>query len=384
MPIYIAIIIGSCFADVNVYCKHTRFLPEPVVLLLRSKAGSASLKALDDVCEHPELIWTAEMQGELREALTKLLKSGTGGAAIKASDFSEPPSILLEYVVPYRQLDQELYVGGVYIRLFLKQPTFRLSNPLLFTEKLIEFWEGSFNVQVPPKSAGGSYRGEEFLGDSRAVVLGKEDFLTLITSCIVCVVKGEPVVLDQLLSWGFMHLLCDLMRRALDADRRGTPVTCIVRLLHQFVGRVDTIDNLAGSPIDVVLQLTRALDLNSNRKDSAPELAKEAAFTVEVLKKIYQCIASRNLGHFVLMGMQADLPNFLLDHIVGAPKSKLENVRNSSALRIHAVDVLKAMVSADEANAAVLQALLDLHPAWGEFKEQSHDLFITVRKRQLD
>ena len=124
------------------------------MLLLRSKAGSASLKALDDVCENPELIWTAEMQGELREALTKLLKAAAAaggtveGGPDAESPFSRPPVILPEYVVHFRQLDNELYVGGVYIRLFLKQPTFRLSNPVFFMEKLVEFWESSFNVQV--------------------------------------------------------------------------------------------------------------------------------------------------------------------------------------------------------------------------------------------
>jgi hypothetical protein len=48
-------------------------------------------------------------------------------------------------------------------------------------------------------------------------------------------------------------------------------------------------------------------------------------------------------------------------------------------LKIHAVDVLKAMVTAaDDANAVALQALLDHHPSWEEFRDQSHDLFITV------
>jgi hypothetical protein len=30
-----------------------RFIPEPVVLQLKSRAGNASLQALDDICENP-------------------------------------------------------------------------------------------------------------------------------------------------------------------------------------------------------------------------------------------------------------------------------------------------------------------------------------------
>lgn len=318
------------------------------------------------------------MQGELRTALTALLlKTGEGSAAPKLA-FESPPQIGVEYTVAFRQLVSEIYAGGVYIRLFLKQPTFRLSNPVFFLEKLVEFWESSFNVQVPASSKKDRFYGEDN-SDSRAVVLGKEDFLSLLTSCIVCVVKGESSVHDHLLSWGFVHLLCDLLKRALDNDRRGTPVTCVVRLLHQLVGRVDTVDNMASSPVDIIVQLTRALNVNSNVADhKLPELPKDAAFSVELLKKIFQCIGSRNLGHFVAMGMQARLPSYLLDNIIGAPKQAIEHVRNSAALRIHAVDVLKAMIAADEANAPVLQALLDTHSAWSEFRDQSHDLFITV------
>jgi hypothetical protein len=49
------------------------FLPEPMVLLLRGKSGSEALFCLDNVCETPELIWTAEMQSELRSCVSKLL-----------------------------------------------------------------------------------------------------------------------------------------------------------------------------------------------------------------------------------------------------------------------------------------------------------------------
>jgi len=58
---------------------------------------------------------------------------------------------------------------------------------------------------------------------------------------------------------------------------------------------------------------------------------------------------------------------------------ELEGVRNSSALRIHAVDVIKAIMAADESQTGLLKSLLDLHSAWAEYRDQSHDLYITVR-----
>ncbi len=344
-----------------------------MVLLLRGKAGNASLQVLDTVCENPELIWTAVMQTELRDAILDLLGPIDGSKA--DSGFSTPPVITPEYGVKYSQLSSEIYVGGVYIRLYLKQPTFRLSNPVFFLEKLVEFWDSSFSIQVPAKAL----TNDGFLGaasDNRSVVLGNEDFLTLLTSCIVCVVKGESSVVEHLLAWGFVHTLCDLLRRAIATGRRGSPMVCVVRLLHQLIGRPEVVDNLACAKVDVVQQLTLALS-------GAEALPKDAALIVELLKKIFQTTFSRFLGHFVSMAIAANLPNFLLDGVLGASPKALAEVTNPSALKIHAVDLLKAIIAADDTNAAVLQALLDVHPSWHEFKDQSHDLFITVSRHSL-
>jgi len=357
-----------------------RFLPEPIVLLLRSKAGRASLQVLDDVCENPELIWTTEMQGEVRAALAALLKSA--GTVNDENSFKDVVTIEPEYSVSYRQLNQEIFVGGVYIRLFLKQPTYRLSNPVFFLEKLVEFWESSFSAQVP---VSGIVREKVSETDSSALILGKEDFLMLVTSCIVCVVKGEPSVLDHLLAWGFANTLCEFLRRALDLGRRGNPATCVIRLLHILVTRVDGVDNLASANEDIILQLTRTLDHGSmigkaSMNDSVP-LPKEAVLVVELLKKIFQCVDARNLNYFVASAISIGLPVFLLEHAVGARQEVLNEIRNPSALRIYAIDALKALAKADEYHSMTIQSLLDTHPAWSEYKEQSHDLFITDHEK---
>jgi DnaJ family protein C protein 13 len=342
--------------------------------LLRTKAGNASLQALDAVCENPEFIWTAEMQGELRDELTALM-----GTTSSASAFQTPPIIGVDYAVRYRQLQAEIYVGGVYIRLFLKQPTFRLTNPVLFCEKLVEFWESSFNIQVPLKATRAGVDFTESASDSRAVVLGNEDFLTLLTSCIICAAKGEPTIVEHFISWGFVHAQCDMLKRALSAGRRGSPVVCVIRILLQLVGNVDVVDNLASAKVDVIQQLTDCLQADASKSIDVSVLPKDAAIIVELMKKIFQSQYCRFLGHFVQMAMQANLPNFLLDHVLGASSSALANVANPNALKIHTVDVLKAIIAAaDEGTAHGLQVLLNAHHAWGEYRDQSHDLFITV------
>lgn len=369
-----------------------RFVPEPIVLLLREKAGNASLQVLDAVSETPELIWTAEMQSELRQTLLAMLGGNYGAAGAGATTttastagdtttttaaaaneaFSVPPEIGPDFFVKYRQLANEIYVGGVYIRLYLKQPTFRLSNPVFFLEKLVEFWESSFGIQVPAANPNQKMGATGDTPDSRAMVLGNEDFLGVLTSCIVCVVKGESSVVDHLLSWGYVQNLPVLLKRALTAGRRGTPMLCIVRLLFQLISRAEVIDNLASSKIDVVEQLTSCL----RDGESVP---RDAAVVVELLKKIFQTPFCRYIDMFVNTALRVQLPALCLGKILGASAADLGHVANLAALRIHTVDLLKAILAAaDESSAASLQALLDLHPAWKEFKHQSHDLFLTV------
>lgn len=361
-----------------------RFLPEPVVLLLRSKAGNASLQVLDTAVETPEMIWTKTMQNELREAID--LHLGSSKSDGHAAGFDKIIEVAPDYSVNYAQLTHEIFVGNVYIRLYLKQPTFRLSDPIFFLEKLVEFWESSFVLQVPES------REEDIANssDSRAVILGNEDFISLLTSCLICVVKGEPSVVDQLLTWEFPGSLVKLLKRSLNSGRRGTPVMAVVRLLHQLVSRYEVVDFLAKCGEDVVLQLTRVLDINEVRLIEAGSgsdgfetytLPRDAAFIVELLKKIFQTNHCQYLGYFGSMALNAKLPYFVLDFIIGANPTVLAAVKNPSALRIHSVDLIKAIIAGDPNNGQSLQAILDLHPAWAEFKDQNHDLFITDQEK---
>lgn len=393
---YLIIYLIILFIIINLFFYYEiRFFPEPVVIKLKSSAGSMALQLLDDVCENPELIWTAEMQGEMRTALSKLfestlIKSSSTASSTSSSststtttttppqhDFSKPIPITYDYVVPYRQLKNEIFIGGVYIRLYLKQPTYRLSNPIFFMEKLLEFWESSFDLQVPvqvtQRNASLAHDDEE----SKALVLGKEDFLSLITSCVICVIKGENTIVDHLLSWGFGHKLIELLQRALDRGRVGIPVTCIMRLFHELVSRASAVDNIASSPIDIMPLFLRSLNISSD--SSRVELSKDSSFIVEIMKNIFQNTGSQMLSELVTMAVRAQIPIFLLDQIIGASPSQLAHVRNASALKVYAVDCLKAMTMVYTCpDVGVLQAMLDVHHSWQEFRHQSHDLFITV------
>ena len=153
-----------------------KFLPEPMVIILKKKQGAALLKVFDDVVETPETIWTAEMQGELRAALKRLSSS----KEVCEDSFQYVPIVPPEFRVSYRQLSDELFLGNVYVRLFLKQPAFRLTNTIYFLEKLIEYWESAQEIQIRPAAVAAL---DSSSSDGFQLVIGKENFLSLVTSC---------------------------------------------------------------------------------------------------------------------------------------------------------------------------------------------------------
>jgi len=361
-----------------------RFLPDPVVALLRSKSGTILSAVLDTTSETPELIWTAEMQTEVRRALMTLLCLDKGQE--QTNEVQWCPVIPPDFLVNYRQIAAELYIGGVYVRLFLQQPTYLLSNPVSFLEGLIARWEESFEAQVPdmlPDVHNHQSVGQGAESESYAMVLGKEDFLSLITSAMVCVIKAETSLVDHLMAWGFADKSIELLRRALDRDRRGVPVTCVTRLLHQVIDRSSTADALAAVQANPVLQLTRVLDetdvILGGINFSELTLPKEAAFIVELLRKLFTYASQRSLQSLCSAAVTCKLPFFIADGIIARPTTHrvFTNVRNPSALRVHCVDLLK-VISGNEMR---VQDFLDQSSAWKEFSHQNHDLFITEEER---
>ena len=63
----------------------------------------------------------------------------------------------------------------------------------------------------------------------------------------------------------------------------------------------------------------------------------------------------------------------IITGVINAPRWALEEVRSPSALKVHAVDALKAMLSAAKIGSLqsnALRTLLESSSAWQEFKDQ--------------
>jgi hypothetical protein len=126
-------------------------------------ASAGATQVWDEMWDTPELIWTNGMRAELRAALHVLLVpanatyTGTSSSSSCSSSSSSSgsyipaglqpclackvPQLSSNYTICYTRLKNEVHIGGVYLRSFLRQPTCRLSHPVYTLEKMVEVWD---------------------------------------------------------------------------------------------------------------------------------------------------------------------------------------------------------------------------------------------------
>ena len=197
-----------------------RFLPATLTVAL--KEGTAGfLSVFDGEAENPELIWDAEMRGELRTGiggvLDKVFKRRHEEAGGKGG---QRWSIEPGFSVKYHKLLDELFVGGVYVRLFLEDPTFNLRNPAGFLELLCKRWGEELGVitgsaDVAPSASSG------FEGGSQ-ITAARQDVLNLCTSAAVYLCKLRAPLCDKLAQWGTIHNAIKYLGSSLKMGMVGT------------------------------------------------------------------------------------------------------------------------------------------------------------------
>ena len=259
-----------------------RFLPPSLQVVLKEGGPDAMLKLFDKDSETPEVIWNGNMRAELRGSLAEQLDSVVKGRSeLKAErrEFRLSPTAGTKY----KNLEDELYIGGVYVRQFLKEPTFNLRDPTGFLEKLMIRWAHEIEVYI--SSAKNKSVIHDLISNNGAVTEAQQDVLQLVTSASVYLCKVRDSLCDKLAQWGYMTKGLALMRDALECKLLGAPLLSIMRIFHVASNRQVNVEALAvagGSDgkSGIVYYTTQAIG-----KDL---LHTDTAFMVEVLLKIYR------------------------------------------------------------------------------------------------
>ncbi|XP_042499011.1 dnaJ homolog subfamily C GRV2-like isoform X2 [Macadamia integrifolia] len=128
-------LVGQPMHGPRVAITLARFFPDGLVSVIRDGPGEAVVAALEQTTETPELVWTPAMATSLSAQIATMASDlyceqmkGHDGV-----DWDVP-----EQASGQQEMRDEPQVGGIYVRLFLKDPKFPLRNPKRFLEGLLD------------------------------------------------------------------------------------------------------------------------------------------------------------------------------------------------------------------------------------------------------
>ncbi|KAI0215551.1 DnaJ-like subfamily C member 13 [Lamellibrachia satsuma] len=303
-----------------------KFLPAIFMDAMR-ESPEASVHMFEGSHENPELVWNDEAREKVSESVRKMAQS------FSYSQRDNPDarwSIPESFAVVYTDVQGELIIGGVFLRIFIANPNWVLRRPKEFITELLEKW--SLLVAMPNPNG---------------------EVLETIASAITSFFAAQPAMLDQVPQLGHLPKVFKAMTSRNDA----IPKTSL-QIVHQLANSEVCIRAMA--QYDCIGPMKLAMKI---RRDAI-------GLACEALMKMFQ------LGEDDLV--EQALKTEMVQFLVRLLEVGLENQESPAATKAQVVKALKAMQNSLKFGDAV-SSILDKHPIWAEYKDQKHDLFLSDR-----
>ncbi|OQR94319.1 hypothetical protein ACHHYP_01416 [Achlya hypogyna] len=257
MQVPAAEILSALAAETSVVSEATlnvfiRFVP--VSLVYEIVGSPAQVETIfKGKYESPDLVWNNAMRAHLYRGLRGLtiqVHQCTDDGAV--SEALESAEIDYAEVYPYP------VVGDVYILLYLENPIYPLRDPKFFLECLVEDFD---KIVTALLSIVGDTNRTSFNPDLIMLRRQQAQVLPLLTSCIVCVARVFPVLLEQLVVWKTHEKACTLLvqLQSHHKESRDEEVivceTSLLRLFRVLFTSPKVVAALAYSPFDVLSRL---------------------------------------------------------------------------------------------------------------------------------
>lgn len=298
----------------------TKFLP---VLFLDAMKDSpeTAVHIFEGTQENPELIWNDESRESLCSIVEKLAnehyKIQKDDPQVQWKPPNDPCLVLPE--------NQETVVAGVYLRLFIQNPTWLLRRPKEFLTELL---------------------------DKLIAVMSKDninnELLETLTQALVCLLVAQPSLLDQVPALGHIPRVLQIMVRPDDA--------------------------VAGSCLQIVRQLSNS-DIcikylsQSSFISSMMKAMKRRRDLVGIASEALNLAFQQSSEDLMQQAVDAKLVPYLLELL----EKKLDG--NTSAVKAQIVQALKAMCLSLQHGEQISEQL-EKSEVWAEYKNQKHDLFL--------
>lgn len=306
----------------------TRYLPPIFTDALRD-SPQAAISMFDSKSENPELIWNEATRSNVK----MIVKNGCNQlyAAQQVDPNAKWNSGSVNDACAYADvMAGELVVGGVFLRLFIANPSWQVRHPKQFATELME---RVLDLMIRPTAE-----------------------LETVTSAFVALISNHPSTADQLPAQGYLPQFCTAMSSS-DANTSR----CAILILSHLTENAYCADSLA--KLDCIGGI-----LNSMKNQ--PMLVRESAHALKFLLK-RSC--TELAGQMISSGMIEHLLKLLADPMPG--------VENAAAAKAEIVDALKS-VCLDLQHGEKITEILNKSPIWAQYRDQRHDLFLPAQRTQ--
>ncbi|XP_057538680.1 dnaJ homolog subfamily C GRV2 isoform X1 [Amaranthus tricolor] len=375
-------LVGQPMHGPRVAITLARFFPDGLVSVIRDGPGEVVVSALDQTTETPELVWTpamaASLSAQIATMASDLYKEQMKGPVI---DWDVP-----EQASSQKEMRDEPQVGGIYVRLFLKDPKFPLRNPKRFLEGLLDQYVSSV--------AATHY-------DTQA---SDPELPLLLSAALVSLLRVHPALADHVGYLGYVPKLVAAM--AYEGRRETMASRDVDHVSHDANGSYDTEDAMSQpskqTPRERIrLSCLRVLHQLAASTTCAEAMAATSAGTPQVVPLLMKAIgwhggsilALETLKRVVVAGNRArdalvaqglkvglvDVLLGLLDWRAGGRNGLCSQMKwnesEASIGRVLAVEVLHAFAT-EGAHCSSVREILDASDVWSAYKDQRHDLFL--------
>lgn len=330
--------------------------------------------------ETPECMWDARMAAQAAVEVAALASAVRQQHSSGSYEWSPPPGYQLEY----DSLRGEVYVGGVYVRLFLKNPKYAVRDPVKFAEALVE----KYLQELAAASAAAA-------AATASTAAASLDQCLLLSAAAVALLQGHGLLADHVAQLGCSgRLLSNLAARTAripallppqqdqsqqqQQQQRVPPDELggsILRLLHQLAASTGAAEAMAASTSAPLVPTL------------LPAMAWGHGASILVLETLKRSLspANRQRDSLVAQALQAGLVQkllLLLDWRSGggegaaADDSRAQAQEQELAVeRTLAVDVLR-LLAEEGSYSPQVSAVLSQSPVWAAYRDQRHDMFL--------
>ncbi|KAH6778697.1 DNAJ heat shock N-terminal domain-containing protein [Perilla frutescens var. hirtella] len=364
-------LVGQTMHGPRVAIALSRFLPDGLVSIIKDGPGEAVVSALEQTTETPELVWTpamaASLSAQLATMASDLYREQVKGHVV---DWDAP-----EQASGQQEMRDEPQVGGIYVRLFLKDPKFPLRNPKRFLEGLLD--------QYLTSIAATHYEGQAV----------DPELPLLLSAALVSLLRVYPALADHVGYLGYVPKLVaavayeasretmasetyspedDTLQQKSQTPQERVRLSCL-RILHQLAGSTTCAEAMAATSVgmpQVVPLLMKAIGWQGG-----------SILALETLKRVVVA-GNRARDALVAQGLKVGLVEVLLgllDWRAGGRSGLFSqmnwNESEASIGRVLAIEVLHAFAT-EGAYCTKVRSILNASEVWNAYKDQRHDLFL--------